>query len=160
MHRSRRRGVHPSYAKRGVATRPVLRAPAIRTRLHSADRKSLLLGTALASTLFLSSLLAPTSSVAAPVTCTQPRPDPIADTATVGPLICVNTDTRNGGGAYDAIHLTSSVTNYFISLNSIGALIAPNYAGVFAATNADGAYIDITNRGPVTATLWNRRLQQ
>jgi hypothetical protein len=39
-------------------------------------------------------------------------------------------------------------------------LIAPNYAGVSAATNADGAYIDITNRGPVTATLWNRRLQQ
>src|SRR5512143_3094403 len=105
-------------------------------RLPNIERKALLLGTTLASTLILSTLSVPTSSVPAPVTCAQPGPDPIADTATVGPLICVNTGTRNRGGADDAIHLTSSVTNYFISLNSIGALIAPNYAGVFAATNA------------------------
>jgi hypothetical protein len=61
--------------------------------LRSADRRSLLTGTALASTLLLSSLLAPTPAAA--IACTQPpSPAAINNFSTTDPIICINTEPR------------------------------------------------------------------
>ncbi len=78
-----------------------------------ADRKSLLLGTALASTLLLGSLLTPTPAHA--VACIQPAsPNPIIDTQATF-ITCVNTEPRTSAAA-NAIDLTTTGAGSYIDL--------------------------------------------
>ncbi|MFZ2017517.1 MAG: hypothetical protein WAU90_02430, partial [Methyloceanibacter sp.] len=84
-----------------------------------ADRRSLLLGTALASTLLLACLTAPAPALA--VACTQPPPPaPIADVETTF-ITCINTDTR--ADASQVILLSTSANpGSYIHLYNSGAL--------------------------------------
>jgi hypothetical protein len=124
----------------------------------NADCKAVLLGTALASTLVLGSLLvAPTPAGA--VACIQPpSPNPI-NTNTVGPdqpIICVNTEPRTNP-AGNAINLTTNGSRSYIDLSNSGVLNATNnnnsfMSGVLALTRGDDSPIAVENTAAITAT--------
>jgi len=79
--------------------------PFASARPQTAKRASLLAGTALASTLLLSSLLVPAPAKAA--SCTQlPSPAPISDLNINDFIICVNTEPRTNP-AGNAIELST-----------------------------------------------------
>jgi autotransporter family porin len=140
--------------------RRVARAPArispYTPRLRCADRKSLLLGTALASTLLISAVLTPTPASA--VACIQPpSPNPI-NTNTLAdnqPIICVNTEPRTNP-AGNAINLTTNGAGSFIDLHNSGVLSATNnnffMSGIFAYTQGLNSPIAIENVAAITAT--------
>jgi hypothetical protein len=155
LRRSRRRGVHPSYAKRGVATPPPSRTPAILTRLTFADRKSLLLGTALASTLLLGSLLSPTRARAVVNDCADPGPDAVSISVSA-PVICINSETRNEPAVAYAITITTNGSDNYIYVNNSGSLIANNASGsaygLLAYTHGEYSFIDIKNSATITVT--------
>ena len=119
--------------------------------LTNADRRALLLGTALASTLLLATVTAPAPARAVP--CVQPAsPNPISDTAIAAPITCVNTVARTGDAVDpDAIRLDTSTvggTDRYITLDNTGRLTSyPTGHGIYASTGSDGSYIDITNMG-------------
>ena len=124
------------------------------------DRKTLLVGTALASTLLLGAIGHPTQAIAVTLTCAGDvgtGPTPI-DHANDDPIICVNTEARTGGPY--AIYLATpdsapAADGQFISLDSRGTLTAtyvgPVY-GIYTATLGDFSPITIENRGNVRAT--------
>jgi hypothetical protein len=91
------------------------------------DRRSLLLGTALASTFLLGSLFAPTAAHAT-TDCLAPSPPAPAPifTSVADSITCVNTEARNGT-AY-AIYLNSNAPGGFIDLYNSGVLTAANAA--------------------------------
>ncbi|MEX1060984.1 MAG: hypothetical protein WED13_08175, partial [Methyloceanibacter sp.] len=101
MGRSHHRGRIPSArtlrrAKlaRGLKTKRLTLLP----RLGCADRRALLLGTALASTLLIGSLLTPTPAHALTNCLTgNPPPGPIT-VAVADDIICVNVDNRSNAG--------------------------------------------------------------
>jgi hypothetical protein len=134
MHRSR----HRRWWRHGARRRARGAPPKILSyvpRLRSADRKSLLLGTALASTLLISAVLTPTPASA--VACIQPpSPNPI-NTNTVGdnqPIICVNTEPRTNP-AGNAINLTTDGTGSYIDLSNSGVLSATNNNNSFMSAS-------------------------
>jgi autotransporter family porin len=156
------------------------RSPSVRTRRRAAcarsvcppkclispqlpriDRKALLLGTALASTLLIAAVAAPPPAQAA-VTCPSGTGQ-ISIPNAVNPteaIICVNTDNRvyngvNGG----VIQLSRPSNNAFIYLNNSGTLTGTtiNTAyGVRAYTIGINGSIDIVNTGDIQATSLNR----
>jgi hypothetical protein len=84
--------------------------------LRSADRKSLLLGTALASTLLVGTLL--TTTPAAAVACIQPAsPNPIID-AEATFITCVNTEPRTNA-AGNAIDLTTTGSGSYLCRGAV-----------------------------------------
>lgn len=89
------------------------------------DRKALLLGTALASTLLIAAVAAPAPSRAA-VTCPSGAGQ-ISIPNAVNPtedIICVNTDNRvYNGPAGGVIQLSRPSNNAFIYLNNSGTLM-------------------------------------
>ena len=112
------------------------------------DRASLLLTTALASTLLAACLLAPTPTSAV-VACVQPAsPLPILDSSATDAITCVNVDDRDGG-AGDAI-LTTTVSNHYIDLYNSGTLTAGD-DGIFTSTTGGNSDIRIENVGDITA---------
>ena len=124
-------------------------------RLPRVDRKSLLLGTALASTLLLGTVVAPTPA-AAVVTCALNPPSVPASpgridlTGTNNSIFCVNTETRiNNAGT--AIGLSTTGDGSFIDLRNSGALSAGAY-GIYTKTNDDNSTITIRNRASVTSS--------
>ena len=143
-------------------------------RLTCATRKSLLLGTALASTLLIGILVAPTPAAAVVVTCVGDvgtGPAPILHSGAgpgflgeVDSIRCMNTEARNAAGALDqyaAIELSTTGADHFITLDNSGDLVAGPVAGVevygiFARTFVSGP-IDIKNSGEVTVTSQNRK---
>jgi hypothetical protein len=87
------------------------------TRVGKAERKLLLLGTALASTLLFAGISAPTSALAVP--CVQPAsPTPINFSTLLDnqPITCVNTEPRTG--TPNAILLITQGANSFIDVNT------------------------------------------
>src|SRR5262245_45649793 len=95
-------------------------------RIGHADRRSLLLGTALASTLLLGSLLAASPAVAVPCTQDPPfSPNPISDPNVPTNITCVNTDPRTNA-AGDAIYLNTTGDGSFIEIENSGVLEATN----------------------------------
>jgi autotransporter family porin len=125
------------------------------TRPKCADRKSLLLGTALASTLLLSSLFVPTPASAVRA-CLQPAsPAPIADSSNADALVCVNTEPRTNPAGV-AIQLSTNNPNLYIDLYNSGALTA-NFAGgtavgILINTSGTNSPVFIENIGQITAT--------
>jgi len=97
--------------------------------MKNADRKALLLGTALASTLLLGTLIAP-SPAAAQVTCAinppnVPAPPGRIEIINPGDSIdCVNVFDRNNGAELEVIHLETDGANEFITLDNSGNLTA------------------------------------
>jgi autotransporter family porin len=127
-------------------------------RLACANRKSLLTGTALASTLILASLLVP-APARADVTCppgTFPPPGPIAIINPGDDISCVNVyDRTNGAGS--VIDLRTNGANEFVNLYNSGALTATNAAGnafgIQGYTNGpSGSPVAIQNLGDITAS--------
>ena len=122
--------------------------------LVRADRKTLLLGTALASTLLFGTLIAPPPAAAAVVTCAGDvgtGPTPINHTNN-DDIVCLNTETRIG--TLYAIYLHTNANGASIYLNSSGRLYALNGAGADAiATITDNPYslITIINSNTIVA---------
>jgi len=93
-------------------------------RLRCADRRSLLAGTALASTLLLSSLLAPTPAYAL-TNCLTGNPPPGRIAVTVADdIICINVDNRFNNVGTKVIDLTANGGNHYITLFNSGTLDA------------------------------------
>src|SRR6266508_3339360 len=152
MHRSRHRREWRYGAARQA--RPAPSCPAYTPRLRCADRKSLLLGTALASTLLIGTMLAP--APAAAVACIQPAsPNPINDTEATF-ITCVNTEPRiNAAG--NAIQLTTTGTGSYIDLYNSGVLKTTNtnnsfMSAILANTQGPSSPIAIENVAAITAT--------
>jgi autotransporter family porin len=158
MGRCYRRGPIPSARtlRRAKRLRPVQpRHSPILPRLRVAERKSLLLGTALASTLFISSVLSPPPAHAV-TTCppgTFPPPGPIS-IAVNDDINCVNVFDRTNAG--NVISLGANGGGHYLNLNNSGNLVATDVGGfaigIFAFTNNGLSPIEIINSGDVAAT--------
>ena len=127
-------------------------------RLRCADRKSLLLGTAMVTTLFVPTITAPTPAHAVFDCIVGPPAAP----ASPGPIyanqpdaiVCVNTEPR-ANAAGNAIDLRTFAPGSYIDFKNIGLLTAQD-AGQVAGINADTARtnspITIQNAANITAT--------
>jgi autotransporter-like protein/autochaperone domain-containing protein len=125
------------------------------TRVGKAERKLLLLGTALASTLLFAGISAPTSALAVP--CVQPAsPTPINFSTLLDnqPITCVNTEPRTG--TPNAILLITQGANSFIDVNNSGVLNATAPASdafaLYTTTSGPNSPINIINSGDMTAS--------
>jgi autotransporter family porin len=121
----------------------------------SGDRKSLLLGTALASTLLIGGILMPAPAGAVVNSCTDPGPDAVFINS-AAPISCINTETRNEPGVGFAIELRASGAASYIYVHSSGELTASsnmqNTFGIFASTQDANSRIDVVNLGDVSVT--------
>ncbi|MGH6736053.1 MAG: autotransporter outer membrane beta-barrel domain-containing protein [Methyloceanibacter sp.] len=134
-------------AARGTRTH---RQPSL-PRLRRADRRTLLLGTALASTLIAWSL--PTTALAQ-VICTY-RPDGITELAVPDPIICpVNRNIFNPNGS--GIELSTVGANHniglFLNANVTSRLTLGDSFAVDLLTIDDNSAIDVVNTGDLKAT--------
>jgi outer membrane autotransporter protein len=124
--------------------------PFVLRRLSRVDRSSLLVTTAVASTLLVGSLLAPAPAVAADNDC----PDdgtPILLTATA-PIICINTeDITATAAAEDAVNLSTTGDGNSIYLYNSGELTSYYGDGIDTRTTGDDAPITIENEGDIAA---------
>jgi hypothetical protein len=138
---------------RSARRRPIIaQHPSRVPRLKCADRRSLLAGTALASTLLLTGLVIPTPAQA--VACLQPAPPaPISDSSATNPIICVNTEPRNAIlGDPAAIFLSTTGAGHFIDLYNSGTLTGTGIGarGILVFTGGPDASVTITNIGDIT----------
>jgi hypothetical protein len=121
----------------------------------SGDRKSLLLGTALASTLLIGGILMPAPAGAVVNSCTDPGPDAVFINS-AAPISCINTETRNEPGVGFAIELRASGAASYIYVHSSGELTASsnmqNTFGIFASTQDANSRIDVVNLGDISVT--------
>ena len=128
----------------------------MRVPLGSANRKALLLGTALASTLLIASLVTPTPA-AAVVTCVGDvgtGPLPIAHNE-MEPIHCVNTEARTNNPGPAIFLYTNTNSGSYIYLNSQGTLISTNNldaTSLSVGSSAADSPIDIFNYGDIFAT--------
>jgi hypothetical protein len=119
------------------------------------DRRALLLGTALASTLIFGGVLAPAPAHATTdcLATSPPAPAPIF-TNVADSITCVNTEARNGTGY--AISLNSSAPGGFIDLYNSGVLTAANAAsfasGIATYAQQVNSPITIENVANISAT--------
>ncbi len=140
MLRRLRRNVRRLCTKRAAPRK----AGAVPSHRLNADRKALLLGTALVSSFIAGCLSAPSAALAVP--CSLPGPAPILE-STTSPIVCVNTDTRIGGPY--AIDLETTNDGNFINLNNSGGLQA-TYYGIVTSTAGVQADINVVNSGDIT----------
>ncbi len=110
MHRLRHRRSRRHEARRFTRTAPARIFPPT-PRLSSTNRKSLLLGTALASTLFVGVLSAPTPASAVTL-CPQPPGGAISIHSAANSIHCVN--VYNITGTAYAIDLLTNANNLYI----------------------------------------------
>jgi hypothetical protein len=104
-------------------SRPASQPRLLIQRVGHFDRKSLLLSTALASTLVLVSLGTPTPAHAVTNCLTgNPPPGPITVAAAADDIVCVNVDNRSFAGL--VINLSASGGNHYINLYNSGILTA------------------------------------
>jgi hypothetical protein len=151
--RSYHRGRVPSartLRRARLAAPGKIRSRLLLAKLACPDRKSLLFGTALASTLLIASLSAPTPAHAV-VNC-PPGSGPITIGA-IDDIVCINVDDRSNVGS--VITLFTNGGGNYIYLNNSGSLTATNVGadaiGIVAFTNGGNSPIDILNSGDVTA---------
>ncbi len=149
LRRLRRRVTRSRSECKKIASRTIAAA---RFYLPNIDRKTLLLGTALASTLAAGCLSVPSAALAVP--CSSAGPSPIFESSNTAPIVCVNTDTRIGGPY--AIDLSTANDGNFIDLNNSGALQATGVGayifGIDARTTGAGSDIIIDNSGGIAVT--------
>jgi len=124
-------------------------------RMGHFDRRTLLLGTALASTLLVGILLTPTPADAVFDCIVGPppapaSPGPIADTGINNSIVCINTEPRTNATG-NAITLSTVNANHYIDLNSSGLLTATN-AGVAAGTTREPAATTAPSKSSMRAT--------
>jgi autotransporter family porin len=126
-------------------------------RQSKSDRASLLLTTALASTLLAGVFIAPAPAAAQTVTCSGgpgPGPTPILETSTTSPIICTNAEDRTSNGTSpEAIALGTTGDDHFITLDNTGKLIASD-DGIDAVTTGDRSSVTVTNGGDITAATY------
>jgi hypothetical protein len=156
--RSHHRGRIPSARtlRRAKHVRPIQSRPsAVLPRLRLADRKSLLLGTALASTLLIVSLLAPPPAQAV-TTCPPGSGQILINVA--DDIVCVNVDDRTFAGS--VIDLTTTGGNSYINLYNSGFLTANaagSVSGITTSTTGGNSPITIVmlagSRQPPQAAL-------
>ncbi|WP_159079818.1 hypothetical protein [Methyloceanibacter sp. wino2] len=121
-------------------------------RVTPATRRSLLLGTALASTLLIAALSAPTPA-AAQATCLPGDPGvtgttgPISIVPPVGAIDCVNDFDRANGGI--VIELETDDDDEFIFLDNSGNLTSAGGRAVDILTTGDRSIIDVDNTGDI-----------
>jgi outer membrane autotransporter protein len=155
----RRRGHQPGQPPSARTLRRAGRTRGLRAgaqtlhpRPRSATRHSLLLGTALASTLLIATVTAPTTANAQ-ATCPPgafPPPGPIDISAGglgVGTAInCNNSyDRANAGIVIDL--LTNTTAGHAISLKNYGDLTSTTARSIRAYTQGAGSPVTVTNRG-------------
>jgi len=155
--------LHASGSRQARAPIPGPRSQGPSVRFKTADRKALLLGTALASTLLVASLAAPTEAQAAS-SCTvggvnfvlPDPPDPIDIVNTPpGNIVCENDVMRTGDGTsgFAAINLETDDDAEPIVLDTDGPLDSYNFAGnaygIRTVTDGLGSTITITNDGGI-----------
>ena len=159
----RRRGPSARTLRRSGLARPVAaRQPLLFPGLRTANTKSLLLGTALASTLLFGIVLAPAPAAAQTQPCPGTPPvsntEPIVDTSNIAPIVCNNADDRaaNAASFYRAIDLSTSFDGNFVRLDNSGARTATAvnaYAfGIDIYTSGNSSGIDIQNANRINAT--------
>jgi len=118
--------------------------------LRCVTRHSLLLGTALASTLLLATMTAPTPAHAV-VTCppgTFPPPGPITLNPAGDSVNCVNIFDRNNAAA-PVIDLQTYGAGRFISLNNSENLTSPDDRGIRAYSHNPNSPVDVFNTGDI-----------
>jgi autotransporter-like protein/autochaperone domain-containing protein len=167
MQRSRhRRSAWCRGVKRGRPARPnSSRALSSLPRLRSADRKSLLLGTALASTLLLGTVIAPGPAHAVDCFAAANPPPGASGPIIVSPAIndfitCTNTDDRFNNPALPqagaVIRLLTTGALHYIDLYNSGDLTSISNAlvgyGISAISNGNYSAVSIVNRGDILAT--------
>jgi outer membrane autotransporter protein len=152
----RRRKVHcvsRHVVRQRVLARRRVPRPDFMMRPTRADRSSLLVTTALVSTLLIGGLFAPTPTAAQTTTCSggpAPGPTPIME-ASAAAIICVNNDDRTSNGTSpDAINLSTTGVGSFIDLYNGGVLTAADDGIDTSTTDAD-SFITIENVGDITA---------
>ena len=133
-------------------------------RRGPADRKALLLGTALASTLLVIAI-APTPAVAVVGNCALPGVTGsdavrIADNA---PIVCNNVLDRYEGGVPYAVSLYTNGASATVTVTNTGDLttgpVADTAFGLYALTLGPDSTIDITNSGDVAVTTVGNSFQ-
>jgi len=162
IRRDRRRSRSLARGKHQVSTGQATAQRSLSINFGRADRKSLLLGTALASTLLLATLTAPTPAQAA-ATCTvggadEPIPAPTAPIVLdeTQPIVCVNGDTRIAIGGH-AIDLHTNINpGAFIYLNNSGDLTATYVTpdggrGIRAYTEGGDSFVTVINTGDINS---------
>ena len=129
--------------------------PAITFRPQSHRRAALLTGTALATTLLLVALVAPTPAIAVVGDCDDAGPDAVSITSAT-PIVCINTEVRNDPTVGYAISLDTTADGASITVNNSGDLtVAPvtgDAYGIYAYTREDYSPINIVNSGEIRAT--------
>ena len=123
------------------------------TRLNKTDRSSILVNTALASTLLVGTLFAPAPAVAQTMCTGGPAagPTPILEFSNSAPIICANNDDRKGTVADpDAINLSTAGADHYIDLYNSGPLTASE-DGIDTQTEDDNSFITIENVGDIDA---------
>ena len=132
-------------------------SPRIPARRITSDRPTLLVGTALASTLLLSSFFTATPALALVDCTTQPAgPAPIAITTATDAINCVNTQARTDQANVNAISLSTTGGGagdpHYIILDNTGILTSTVAgSGINTYTGGDYADISITNDANITA---------
>ena len=152
----RARVTHKRGARRGKFARShqAQRRQLLVPRFVRADRKSLLLGTALASTFLFGSLMAPTPASAVQTCLLDIIPlVPINHTGVNDSINCLNFLPRTGLSV-DAIALSTVNDNHSIALTNTltGALVAIGADGIDASTTGNTSPITISNSGPIATT--------
>jgi autotransporter family porin len=155
MGRSRHRGRIPAthagaHAKLARRVQPQRKASL--PRLRCTDRKSLLLGTALASTLLVSALVTPSPAWAVFNCPVGTGPVPLNYTKNEA-IICVNAETRIGTAF--AIQLITNNSFSSIDLSNSGTLTATNAGdayGINTVASEPHSPISIVNISHVAAT--------
>ena len=152
---SRTHGADRWFACKSLHDLRRTRIPAARPHAKS-DRKLLLRGTALATTLLVGALTqAP--ALAQSVDCESAAPPPggpLSMPPQTAPVVCHNFDDRTS--ASDVIHLqTVTTAGTFIELHNSGALTATAAgatAGINVTTAAAQSFIEIENHGQIGVT--------
>ena len=125
-------------------------------RLVTLNRCTLLLGTALASTLLLGSLIAPTPAIAVVGDCAIDGGGQAVYINDVAPIVCVNTVDRFEAGIPYSIRLETLGAGVPITVTNTGDLTtgpvgATAYA-LDAYTNGNFSHVTIGNSGAITVT--------
>jgi len=116
--------------------------------LRRADRKALLLGTALASTLLLSTVVAPAPAHAVDCLAASVPPAGASGPITVStnvPITCVNTVPRNAAG--NVIDLFTNTAGAEIYLNNSGGLTSTAGRTIRAYSHGTNSRVDVINTG-------------
>ncbi len=130
-----------------------LHAQARPTRLICVNRGSLLAGTALATTLLLSSVITPTPAHAVR-TCfpgdagVDPAPGGIDINTNTESIDCENVFDRNNAGA-PVIDLRTYGSGHAITLDNSGDLTSPDDRGIRAYSNDSASAVSVTNTGDI-----------